>query len=42
MTEQDTANLITFVMALVLGIVSFIAGWLWGFATCENLYKKDE
>jgi hypothetical protein len=41
MTEQDIANLITFVLALVLALISFIGGWLWGFATCENQYKKD-
>jgi heme/copper-type cytochrome/quinol oxidase subunit 2 len=42
MTEQDTANLMTFVLAIVLGIIAFIAGWMWGFATCENQYRKDE
>jgi hypothetical protein len=43
MTQQDTANVITFIMALLLAAVAFGAGWLWGYDTAMRHYtKKDQ
>jgi uncharacterized protein YneF (UPF0154 family) len=42
MTEQVVANIITFWMAVLLGVVAFVAGWFWGYASAERAYNAKD
>jgi uncharacterized protein YneF (UPF0154 family) len=35
-------NLITFWLAVLLGVVAFVTGWMWGYAACEQQYKQKD